>query len=311
MATQRQRTSIFYKRVISIRLPSVCQQNNKVIHRRFISFNGKTVPLLVFALFFGPSFPVVAENTISAKQVSEDEFEMVLKSTSVFDIDAGTKLLVPQAISVCGKRYPKFGRYSFDKSETISAGDKGPSTSQFTMIQQIICMDSMSIPNKIQRQPALHNDKDRKAVRDEIQRLSEGYFRSLYANLGGDAQKAIDRYFAASSKEKSAASSPEATLPNTHIDIQIYRITIYDNAPKAPADGVYVAADYQNSVGNVKYHCGYLMWHSYTGGDFKLGRIESGVISEEQFDNFSSRDFHAALVKMRCPLETKDPTDDA
>ena len=256
--------------------------------------------MLIALLFLISAFaPVHAENQISTRQIGENDYELTFESATVFDVEAATKLLIPTMRSICGKRGVEAGRYTFDSTKPItSAGSGEPDPSAFKLVQQIRCVDRPASSRPI-REPILTDADALQDVESRVCELSKRYFQSHYARLGDDAYTALSPI----AREGLDRSEPQPTAPGVAVEINIHKITIYDNIPSAPAAGVYVAADYQNSVGNIAFHCGYLMWFSKDGKEFSLGRVESGVINEEILAAIPVDDLPAVLSEMRCSMK--------
>ena len=82
--------------------------------------------------------------------------------------------------------------------------------------------------------------------------------------------------------------------------INVYSITVYDNPPNSPRPGLYVAADYQNSLQEGSYHCGFLVWFRGESGDFEITREETGLISYEDLKMIPEESLEDVLAQMRC-----------
>ena len=57
-----------------------------------------------------------AKNVISSKKTGEDAFEVTLNSTTLFDIDNATTLIVPVARELCGNNNIALEKYTFSKT---------------------------------------------------------------------------------------------------------------------------------------------------------------------------------------------------
>jgi hypothetical protein len=156
---------------------------------------------------------------------------------------------------------------------------------------------SQSEPPGSGRTPQLEDEEAAESVRLRVLELSREYFDRLYSNMGDDAKAALA---AIGGAEDSDSSAVFETAANTPVEINLYELSVYDNLPSAPADGVYVAVDYDNRVGNVANHCGYLMWHSFDAEEFTLGRIESGTLGNDLVESMSEDQVFAVRKQLRC-----------
>ena len=236
----------------------------------------------------------VEGDRISTRQTGESSFEITLDSKTVFDVSSAIRAIVPTARELCGDREVQPGRYTFDKSEAVTGDDSGD---WFRLVQNIRCVDSVKKQATGSRTPQLKSEADAATVRDRVRGLSEDYFDRLYAKMGDDANAALA---AVAGGENADPSALYETAAGTPVSVNLVRLTIYDNLPSAPSDGVYVAVDYDNRVGNVAHHCGYLMWHSYDTKEFKLGRIESGTLTAELSEKISEEEVSAVRKQLLC-----------
>ena len=129
--------------------------------------------------------------------------------------------------------------------------------------------------------------------------LSREYFEDMYRYMGSDAEAALN---AIGNAPDADPATVFPTVPGTESEINLYRITVYDNLPNAPANGIYVAVDFDNRIGNVANHCGYLMWHSIDAREFSLGRVEGGSLTEALVEPVSGADATLVRKKLRCSI---------
>ena len=237
---------------------------------------------------------VADQDQISTQKIDENSFEITLLSKSVFDVAGATRRILPTAKSLCGELNVDLGRYRFEQSESVT-GSKAEDW--FKLVQQLKCVAAASQKAAQPRTPQLADDKAIEAVRNRVRELSGQHFDNMYSNLGEDASAGL-QMLKDSPGRNSTSNSP--TAAGTQIDIDLYRITVYDNPANAPSSGIYVAVDYDNRVGNVAHHCGYLMWHSFDAEEFKLGRIETGVLEEALTAKLSDDEIYATRKKLRC-----------
>ena len=255
----------------------------------------RTITVLASALLIsGIARGQAQADRISTRSTGEDSFEISLESETDFDLANAVRRIAPTAREICGNRAVELGRYTFEASQAVT-GD--PSGDSFKLVQSIRCVDAVPGPPASVRRSQLEGEDALEAVRGIVRELSREYFDRLYANMGDDAQAALAAMGSAGGSDASAVFETEAGTP---VEINLYRLSVYDNLPNAPADGVYVAVDYDNRVGNVANHCGYLMWHSPDAEEFTLSRIESGTLGEELVDSMSEDQVYAVRKQLRC-----------
>lgn len=250
----------------------------------------------LLALLLSPHW-VLAEpepDKISTRTTGSDSFEITLDSTTVSDVASATRRIAPTARTLCEGRHVELGRYEFDQSEAVNGSG---ANNWFQLTQQVRCVDSAPEIERAVRKPQLKDQAAADNVQAKVRELSTAYFYDLYANMGDDANAALDAIGGQADADRSAIFE---TAAGTAIEINLFRLTVYDNLPNAPMDGIYVAVDYDNNVGNVAHHCGYLMWHSLDAEKFSLGRVESGALTEELVSTMSERDSYAVRKQLRC-----------
>ena len=236
-----------------------------------------------------------AKNVISSKKTGENAFEVTLRSTTIFDIDNATTLIVPVAQELCGNSNIALEKYTFSKTETI--GESNPEDA-FQMVQNVKCNVAPRQNLASARTPQLNSEAAIEAARNKVRVLSTKYFDRLYSNVGDNALAALE------SAKKGGPNNPAIfeTALGTEININLFRLSVYDNLPSSPQDGIYIAADYDNRVGNVAHHCGYLVWHSWDGEEFSLGRTESGTLPSKLQETMSKDQIESALKQLRCAI---------
>ena len=257
----------------------------------------RTIAIVVFTaalLTGGVARAETDEDRISTRQTGEDSFEITLESKSVFDVPSATLRIAPTAVELCGGHYIEPGRYTFDMNQAVTGSD---SEDWFRLVQNIRCVDSLPQRPQSDRTPQLEDEAAAEAVRSKVRQLSEDYFGRVYAQMGDDASAALA---AMGGGEDADSSAIFATAADTPVSIDLFRVTVYDNLPSAPADGVYVAVDYDNRVGNVAHHCGYLMWHTADVEEFTLGRVESGILDDGLLESMSGDEVYAVRKQLRC-----------
>lgn len=239
---------------------------------------------------------VWAENQdeISSRLTGENSYEITLKSKTAYDVATATERLLPTAEGLCRDRNVKLGRYRFETSESLTEEN---SEDSFSIVQNVQCVTSPPPAEPASRVPQLADERAVSEVRRLVRELSEDYFEKRYAYLGSDASTALN---SGNANANGKPPNREKTASGTSIEINLYRITVYDNPQGAPSKGVYVAVDYDNRVGNIAHHCGYLMWHSPDALEFKVGRIESGTLEESLLAKIAPENVPKTLKALRC-----------
>ncbi len=236
---------------------------------------------------------------ISSRKTGDDTYVITLKSGTVTSVAGATQRLAPKARALCGDRFAKLGRYKFEHTEPVTGENW---SGLFIMEQAVSCVDSLpedSLPEKAtdSRSPQLSDEQAVESVREQVRELSLDYFTKRYSHLGSDASAAFSTPNANADGESDTKSPTAAGTP---VEINLYQITVYDNPQNAPSKGIYVAVDYDNRVGNIAHHCGYLMWHSPDAVEFKLGRVESGTLDESLVANIAPEKIPPTLKALRC-----------
>ena len=247
--------------------------------------------------------PACADDRISTARIAADEYEITLESSTLYDVEAAQRLLIPAMRRACADKYVEPGRYRFESDETLGSPQSGDAAA-FKLVQKIRCVDTLPAAEQAVREPILADATALHGAEARARELSEEYFRLLYANLGNDAEAAINAMFAQREPDGQADKDvSQPTTPGTPVDINIYGITVYDNPQNAPLPGVYIAADYQNRAGNVAYHCGFLIWYSEDGVDYDLWRIETAVIGDTELPTIPQEQLQQVLEQLRCSGE--------
>ena len=244
----------------------------------------------------------MAQNDIAVKELASNRFELTLTSRTVLDVGAAQAMLISTADSLCPGQHAQLGRYQFASSENV--GQKGSPTTQnsFEMVQEVSCVDKMIVPDNDTPKPLVSDLNDRQLLEQHVRSMSKRYFEDVYSGKyaeGFDVMSAEMKSFRAYGEwvaqmdEFRADAGPVVT-------INVHTITIYDSPPNAPQPGLYIAADYQNSLRNAPFHCGYLIWFRGESGEFQIIREESGVLTDEIIKQIPEEDHEDILAQMRC-----------
>jgi hypothetical protein len=225
-----------------------------------------------------------------------------MTSTTVFDVASAQALLVPTAASLCQNKQPEFGQYQFEIIEGISqrAGSEKPNT--FVIVQQIACVDAVPAPKHGNRRSFISDPNEERIVQKQIVSLSESYFADIFS---GNYERAF-AFLSANMRSHRTLEEWSAQMDRMRAEtgsitaINIHTITIYDNPPNAPKPGLYVAADYQNSLEKAPFHCGYLIWFRGENSEFEITREEIGLLTYKVLEQIPEESHKDVLAQMRC-----------
>ena len=233
------------------------------------------------------------QDQISSRATGENSFEITLESKNTPNLTIATRRITPTVLDLCGGLEVDFGKYEFEEYKSITGSGDNDS---LTFVQNIRCVSpTLAKPKKDIRTPQLANEEATEAVRSRVRELSQQQFAEWYAHVGTDASAFIN-----SSDLAKVRKLAQPTVEGTPQTINLYKITIYDNPEGAPSSGIYVAVDYDNRIGNVAHHCGYMMWHSPDAVEFTLGRVESGTLGEDVMTKMDASAISTTLKALRC-----------
>ena len=71
---------------------------------------------------------------------------------------------------------------------------------------------------------------------------------------------------------------------------QVTRLTLYENPPGAPEQGLYIAADFSADFERLDFVCGYLMWRRNSAGEWRLVREEQNIVDRRTAENLTEID---------------------
>jgi hypothetical protein len=152
-----------------------------------------------------------------------------------------------------------------------------------------------------QSAPTPTSPEEIQRVREDIKKMSEGYFRLLAAKRFDEAYSQWNEAVVGVERATWAGDKQDfQLLAGNLVSVSVILITVYDNPREAPAPGLYVAADFQNSYKNVPYECGYLMWYRPVGGTFAITRSEIGHVTSAILNPIPVGQRPELLRKLRC-----------
>lgn len=256
----------------------------------------KTVAIAIVLL---STTPAVGDDAVTVEEVASGQFELTLISNTVLEISSAQARLIPVAQALCADKYPEFGHYEFESSEQ-SPGSDG--SANFKIVQQVACVGAIPSREVGDRESFISGLNEEHAVVARVQSLSDSYFADIYSSnyerayalLSVEMQsyRTFDEWTALMDKIRTDGGPVSA--------INVHTITIYDNPPNAPEPGLYVAADYQNSLEKAPYHCGFLLWFRGQSGEFRITREETGLLTYEILEQFPKEDHADLLDQMKC-----------
>jgi hypothetical protein len=245
----------------------------------------------------------MAENDIAVKKLASNRFELTLTSRAVLDLGAAQAMLIPTADSLCPDQHAQLGRYRFASSENVGQEDGANAENSFELVQEISCVDEIVVPDNDIPKPLVSDLADRRLLEQHVRSMSKRYFDDVYSGKYGEGfdlmsaeMQSFRAYeeWAAQMDEFRAEAGPVVT-------INVHTITVYDSPPNAPQPGPYIAADYQNSLRNAPFHCGYLIWfRGGESGEFQIIREESGLLTDKILNQIPEEDHENILAQMRC-----------
>ena len=257
---------------------------------------------VAIALLMLSATPAVADDTITVEEVASGQFELTLISNSMLEISSAQALLIPTAQALCPDKYPEFGHYEFESTESTEQRPDSDDPANFKIVQQVLCVETVPSREAGDRESFISGPKEERALVARIRFLSESYFADIfgsnyekaYALLSAEMQsyRSFDEWTALMDQIRAKSGSVSA--------LNVHTITIYDNPPNAPEPGLYVAADYQNSFEKAPYHCGYLLWFRGQSGEFRITREESGLVTYEILQQIPKENQANLLDQMRC-----------
>ncbi|HET6629696.1 MAG TPA: DUF4019 domain-containing protein [Woeseiaceae bacterium] len=254
----------------------------------------------MLALAFGST---LVESDIAVKRLASDRFELTLTTTTVLDVGLAQAMLTPTAESLCPNQQAEFGRYRFTTRDNVGQDADPNAQNSFELIQEVSCVDEITVPDNDTPSPASTDSADYQRLKQHIHSMTRRYFDAVYS---GEYGKAYD--FMSPEMQSFRGYEEWAAQMDTFRDeagpvvtINIHKITVYDNPANAPTPGLYIAADYQNSLRNAPYHCGYLMWfRAGDSGEFQIIREESGVLTDKNLNQIPEKDHEHVLAELRC-----------
>ena len=197
---------------------------------------------------------------ISARSLEQGGFELTLTNPSRLDERIAQAYIAQAATPVRGKLTPSLGKYRFESKEALGTGLLAREAPTFRFVQEVSCVAGASAARPPPR-PTLASPEEERHVREEVLKASEGYFHLLDDRKVEQAYALMDKAAVGTDKATWMAGKQSfLSVAGRLKSVSTVKITVYDNPPDAPAPGLYVAADFQNSYEAAPYECGYLMW---------------------------------------------------
>lgn len=216
-----------------------------------------------------------AEPQVAIEPMGGDEHRITVTLTGQPEQATLSRLLGEAAASVCGARFPHYGRYHFELNEP-APGQSADLPTTFVFEQSITCADE---PEQEPPQPAQSSltEPEMAALEPQILELSTLYFDALGAGRWAEAYAMADEAMhGGQSLEEWSRGQGEAEPASSR---DLLRVTWYQNPPDVPA-GLYGAVDY-TARHAVEGRCGYLIWYrAASDASFRLTRSEETLIPD-------------------------------
>lgn len=237
--------------------------------------------------------------TLSATQISPDEFELVLTNDFPLEISQAQNSIFQSALQVCQGKSPVFGKYSFESSEPIDSKNDAES---YVFIQQITCTNEISsrpIRRPFEITAEREGELKEKASELTIEFLSakhSGQFDVAYQMLAQQMQE-----MSPLSKWEKSQSGSYSQL-DTVKEHDIWRLTLYNNPEDSQESGVYIAADYESTYADASISCGYIIWYLKEPNAtlYQVMREEYGIIGIDIIEGVSPEELQSVRAKFGC-----------
>lgn len=245
--------------------------------------------------------PIACLAEINFRQSGPSEYEFVLTSNTMLSEQEAMEQVRLKASVVCGEKTPILGKYRFEGSEALTGSDKTkPGKTKYVFTQEVSC-ESGAKTNTVQRLPKLKNAEQAQSIKNEIKRMSEQYIQDIASKNFSGAYAKLDIHALSVDQIKWKNSKAAfADIAGKPLDISIKKLTIYDNPMNAPEAGIYVAADFVNVYQNVPLQCGYIVWFSPDGINFRITREDTGYFTPEQLKAIPSEKLPEMKHKFHC-----------
>jgi hypothetical protein len=250
----------------------------------------------VSVLLAGPA----AAAELAYRQVDPDNFVFRLRNDTALSESVAQATIANAARSACGQRQPRLGKYRFESKEPLDGAGAAPTPASFEFIQDVACVAAPGPAPSVAAAPVFSKEEKDKAAADVLDR-TERHFRLLGEGRVDEAYKDLDLATGTWNEAawKQARRELQALAGALH-QINITKVTVYENPAGAPAPGLYVAADYRNTWLNVPLHCGYLVWHRSANGEFLVTREETGHVTAAQLQAMPAQQQQQVAQALRC-----------
>jgi len=237
---------------------------------------------------------------VAVRELGPNSYELTLTNQTPIDEKAAQAVIANAAASICKEREPVLGKYRFDSKEAIGGSATSGAPPSFVFVQGVTCGPAQKA-SATPRVPMLKSAQEAQRVREDIKSRSEAWFRMLAADRFDDAYAQILE--STLGTDKAAWEGDQRSFQSLAGDprsISVVAITVYDNPADAPAPGLYVAADFNNTYQNVPFQCGYLVWYRPEGGDFGITRMDIGHVTAEQLKAIPEAQLPELKRKLGC-----------
>ena len=245
--------------------------------------------------------PAVADPVIEVTRQSDGSFRLTLEVDEAIGVGTGQQMLLPMAVRLCDELPLRFGTYEFKARHAVDGQRSGDS---FVLVQDIECGGAERAEDK----PPGRKLGD--GQRTEIERVARAravaYHKAL-ADGRDHAALAMFPGFSPSATPDEAWHREQAEFrakAGGLREIDVWKVTVYVDPPRAPQPGIYVATDLEVSYENLTA-CGYFIWFEDPDGTLRITRRDVGEIRGDLASMITESQLAKLKSDFRCRRETE------
>jgi hypothetical protein len=239
------------------------------------------------------------ETSVTLRQLAENRYEITAAPPVDFNEAQVQAALMPLAQQTCAGRTARWGRHRFKKRQALTGEPEDTDTQTF--IQEFECADALSVAVEDTGTPAPLTPPSE----DDKRKVTEQTLAFLAARDRNDFASALEFI---SEPTREMLSSPNGNANRRDFNAaagepesrQVVRLTWYDNPAGAPRRGRYVAADYRGDYSHPGFYCGYAMWYLDPDAQFRIVRMEEGVMTPETVQSLTSEQKAGMRQQLGC-----------
>lgn len=241
---------------------------------------------------------------ITHERIGEGRYRLRIVAPGISEVEQAQRLLVPEALRLCGSLPPAFGRYRWEGLERLESPGVGRAPESLTLDQEIVC-GGVIAPPPAPAETAATPDPDWQptpAAEEAVRAATITYFA---AKDGGRYAEAY-----AMLSPGNQATSPFASWSEQARDFngragavrdrRLIRVTWYNNPPSAPVAGIYAAVDFNRDFANLHFLCGYVVWLLQPDGSWRLVREEQGMAARAGAPNATPEEIARLRPQVGC-----------